>query len=159
MGVRQHLNSSLLPLPYSLKMHHMNKTLDAVVVRYVGFGLLFLGVIVLLYLVRGALPVFIVGGVLAFALEPVLQKLEKRGHSRRSAVGFVFGVYLLLSLVLVFLLAAAFQQAQALISNRETYSRQVTTLVESNRKNCANRNSRKRCVSRLTKASTKHFSV
>ncbi|MBW3636759.1 MAG: AI-2E family transporter [Armatimonadetes bacterium] len=111
----------------------MNKTLDAVILRYVGFGLLFLGVLVALYLVRGALPIFLVGGLVAFALEPVLQKLEKRGYSRRGAVGFVFGVYLLLSLVLVSLLAAAFQQAQTLISNRETYSRQVTTLVESNR--------------------------
>jgi predicted PurR-regulated permease PerM len=44
-----------------------------------------------------------------------------------------FTVYLLLSLVLVSILAAAFQQAQNLVSNRETYSRQVTTLVESNR--------------------------
>jgi predicted PurR-regulated permease PerM len=72
----------------------MNKTLDTVILRYVGFGLLFLSVAVGLYLVRGALPVFVIGGVIAYALEPVLQKLEKRGHSRRGAVGVVFGFYI-----------------------------------------------------------------
>jgi predicted PurR-regulated permease PerM len=111
----------------------MNKTLDAVVLRYVGFGLLFLCVAVGLYLVRGALPVFLVGGVIAYALEPVLQKLEKRGHSRRGAVGIVFGFYILIALVLLTLLATAFQQGLALVSNIPAYNEQLTTMVESNR--------------------------
>ncbi len=112
----------------------MTKTLDSVVLRYVGFGLLFLGAALLIYLVRGALPVFIVGGVIAYALEPVLQRLEKRGRSRRSAVGFVFAVYLLISLILLSLLAAAFQQGLALASNIRAYNEQATQLVENNRR-------------------------
>ncbi|RYG64971.1 AI-2E family transporter, partial [bacterium] len=111
----------------------MNKTLDAVVLRYVGFGSLFLSVLVGLYMVRGALPVFIAGGVIAYALEPVLQKLEKRGRSRRGAVGIVFGVYVLTGIVLLSLLAAAFQQGLSLVSNIPTYNEQLTAMVESNK--------------------------
>ncbi|HEX9998305.1 MAG TPA: AI-2E family transporter [Abditibacterium sp.] len=112
----------------------MNKTLDSVILRYVGFGLVFLAVAVGLYLVRGALPVFVVGGVIAYALEPVLQKLERRGHSRRSAVGLVFIVYIGILLVFLSLLAAAFQQGLALIANIPTYNERATTIVQSNRK-------------------------
>lgn len=113
----------------------MNKSLDAIVLRYVGFGSLFLCVVVGLYLVRGALPVFIVGAVIAYALEPVLQKLEKRGYSRRGAVGVVFGFYILIALTLLTLLAAAFQQSLVLVSNIPTYNEQLTTLVDKQRKN------------------------
>ncbi|PQV65442.1 putative PurR-regulated permease PerM [Abditibacterium utsteinense] len=112
----------------------MTKTLDSVILRYVGFGLIFLSAAVLLYLVRGALPVFVVGGIIAYALEPVLQKLEKSGRSRKSAVGFVFVIYLLLGLIFLSLLAAAFQQGLSLASNIPTYNRQVTALVQNNRR-------------------------
>ncbi len=111
----------------------MTKTLDSVILRYVGFGLLFLALGVMLYLVRGALPVFLVGGVIAYALEPVLQKLEKSGRSRRSAVGFVFAVTVLIGLVFLSLLAAAFQQGLSLASNIPTYNRQAVQLIQSNR--------------------------
>ena len=111
----------------------MYKTTDALVARYVGFGLLFLLVALLLYLVRGALPVFLVAGLLAFALEPVLQRLERSGRSRLRAVGFVFTVIVLLGLILLALLAAAFQQGQSLVSNIETYNAQVLQLIDNNR--------------------------
>ena len=111
----------------------MYKTTDALVARYVGFGLLFLSAAFLIYLVRGALPVFIVAGLFAFALEPVLQRLEKSGRSRLKAVGFVFVVILLLGAILLALLAAAFQQGQSLVANIETYNAQVLRLIDSNR--------------------------
>ena len=111
----------------------MYKTSDAYVARYVGFGLLFLGTAAMLYLVRSALPVFIVAGLLAFALEPVLQRLEKSGRSRLKAVGFVFVVILLLGMILLALLASAFQQGQSLAANIETYNSQVLKLIDSNR--------------------------
>jgi predicted PurR-regulated permease PerM len=112
----------------------MNKTLDTVILRYVGFGLLFLSVAVGLYMVRGALPVFVIGGVIAYALEPVLQKLEKRGYSRRGAVGVVFGFYILIGLVFLTLLATAFQQGLSLVSNIPAYNEQFTTMVQVNRR-------------------------
>ena len=111
----------------------MYKTSDALVARYVGFGLLFVGAVLLLFLVRGALPVFMVAGLLAFALEPVLQRLEKTGRSRLKAVSFVFVVILLLGLILLALLASAFQQGQSLVANIETYNTQVLNLIDSNR--------------------------
>ena len=111
----------------------MHKTLDTLVLRYVGFGLLFLGAAFLVYLVRGALPVFIVAGLLAFAFEPVLQRLEKTGRSRLRAVGFVFTIILLLGAILMALLAAAFQQGQSLVSNIGTYNAQVLKIIDSNR--------------------------
>ena len=111
----------------------MYKTSDALVARYVGFGLLFLGAALMVYLVRGALPVFIVAGLLAFAFEPVLQRLEKSGRSRLKAVGFVFVIILLIGMILLALLASAFQQGQSLVANIETYNSQVLQLIDSNR--------------------------
>ncbi len=116
----------------------MTKTLDSVILRYAGFGLLFLALLVLLYLVRGALPVFLVGGLIAYALEPVLQKLEKRGRSRKSAVGFVFAISVLIGLIFLSTLAAAFQQGLALAANIPTYNRQAVQIVENNRKRLDN---------------------
>jgi len=109
------------------------KSLDTLILRYVGFGLLFLAALVMLYMVRGALPVFVVGGVVAYALEPVLQKLEKRYGGRAKAVACVFIIFLLALLLLLSLAAAGVQQAQALLSNVGLYSDQVSDLVESNR--------------------------
>ncbi|HEX8464432.1 MAG TPA: AI-2E family transporter [Abditibacterium sp.] len=112
----------------------MNRNLDATVLRYVGFGLLFLSVAVGLYLVRGALPLFLFAGFIAYALEPVLQKLERNGRSRRSAVGFVFAIYVLISLIFLSLLATAFQQGLTLADKIPTYNQKVTELVQNNRR-------------------------
>ena len=106
------------------------KSLDAIVLRYVGFGALFVSMAVLLYMVRGVLPVFIVGGLIAYALEPLLLRLENRGRSRPKAVGFVFGVYLLLLLVLFSLLAAAVQQGQSLVQTVPAQFERVTGMVQ-----------------------------
>ena len=125
--------SAIRYLKPAIRYPEMFKTTDALVARYAGFGLLFLIVAFLIYLVRDALPVFIVAGLLAFAFEPVLQRLERSGRSRLRAVGFVFAVILLLGLVLLALLAAAFQQGQSLVSNIETYNKQVLELIDSNR--------------------------
>ncbi len=111
----------------------MYKTSDALVIRYVGFGLLFIAAATLVYLVRDALPVFIVAGLLAFALEPILQRLEKSGRSRLKAVGFVFVVILLLGSILLSLLAAAFQQGQVFVTNIDTYNKEVLDLIDSNK--------------------------
>ncbi|HEX8234694.1 MAG TPA: AI-2E family transporter [Abditibacteriaceae bacterium] len=107
-----------------------NKSLDWVVLRYVGYALIFLSGAYMIYLVRGALPVFMVGGLLAYALEPALQRLERRGYSRRAAVGFVFLVFILLMMCAVALLAAAWQQVQALSANADVYQLRATGYLE-----------------------------
>ena len=98
----------------------MNRSLDWLILRYVGYALMFLLGVYLLYLVRGTLPLFLMAGLFAYALEPVLQRLEQRGYSRRAAVFLVFLIFLLLFLCGLTLLASAWQQAQALGENFPT---------------------------------------
>jgi len=107
-----------------------SKSLDSVVLRYVSLGLLFTGVLIGLYLVRGVLPVFVISGVIAFALEPLLQRLERNNHSRPRAVGFVFLIYVLLLLILFSLLASAVQQGQSFIQGVPQKFGQIQGIVE-----------------------------
>jgi predicted PurR-regulated permease PerM len=104
----------------------MNRTLDAVILRYLGYALFFAFSAYLLYLVRGALPVFFAAALIAYAFDPVLQVLERRGYSRAGAVGFVFLVFLLLFLLLIALLISGFQQAQQLQGNLKPYLDSLT---------------------------------
>lgn len=104
----------------------MNRSLDSIILRYLGYALLFLGGAYLLHLVRGALPVFFLAGLLAYALEPVLKVLERRGYSRMGAVSFVFLVFLLLFMLLITLLIAGFQQLQEFQGNLKPYLDSVT---------------------------------
>lgn len=111
----------------------MIRSLDAIILRYLGYGLLFGLAGYLLFLVRGALPVFIVAALLAYAMEPVLRRLERRGYSRGGAIGFVFFVFLLLFLLLCVLLATAWQQAQTLASQVPEYEAQAMAIVDNAR--------------------------
>ena len=108
----------------------MKSTLDSIILRYVGYALLFLGSAYFLYLVRGALPMFFIAGLLAYALDPVLKVLQRRGYSRAGAVGFVFLVFLLLFVLLVTLLISGFQQAQQLQGNLQPYLDSASHLQE-----------------------------
>lgn len=110
----------------------MNRSLDAIVLRYVGYSLLAIGCLYLLYLVRSVIVIFMVAGLIAYAFEPLLQRLEKRGYSRRGAVGFVFLFFLLLLLTVVALLASAWQQAQQLAGKVPTYQVQIIELINLN---------------------------
>ena len=107
----------------------MNKTLDGTILRYIGYALLFLMGVYFLYAVRGTLPLFFIGGLLAYAFEPMIQRLERRGYSRRGAVGFLFIIFLLLMLGVVALLATAFQQVQALAANATQYKDQAQEVL------------------------------
>lgn len=109
----------------------MNKTLDSTLLRYVGYGLMFLVGAYLLYAVRDSLPIFMVGGLLAYAFEPIVQRLEKRGYSRGRAVFFIFLCFLLLLAILFALLATAWQQVQMLLSNVGLYQKQALQAAKS----------------------------
>lgn len=108
----------------------MNRSLDAVLIRYVGYALLFAAAAFLVFLIRGALPIFAVAGLLAYAMEPILKWLEGRGHSRRSAVTYVFIVFLLLFALLAALMATTWQQVQALALQAPQYQKQLTQVVD-----------------------------
>jgi len=109
----------------------MNKTLDSTLLRYVGYGLMFLVGAYLLYAVRDSLPIFLVGGLLAYAFEPIVQRLEKRGYSRGRAVFFIFLCFLLLLAILFALMATAWQQVQMLLSNASLYQKQALQAAQS----------------------------
>ena len=111
----------------------MNRSLDSIVLRYAGYALLFSGFAYLLYLVRGALPVFLIAGLIAYALEPVLLRLERRGYTRRRAVGLVFLVFLLLFCSGVLMASAAWQQAQTLSLHFPAYADKISEIVNQSR--------------------------
>jgi predicted PurR-regulated permease PerM len=111
----------------------MNRSLDAVIARYVGYALLFLALAYLLFLIRGALPIFMVAGLLAYAMEPILKWLERRGYSRRGAVGLVFLAFLLIFVLLIALLATAWQQVQVLAEQAPKYQRDFVNVVSAAR--------------------------
>lgn len=108
----------------------MNRSLDAIILRYIGYALLFLLAAYLIYLVRGTLPIFFVAGLFAYAMEPVLRWLEGRGYSRRGAVGYVYLIFLLLFALTIALLASAWQQAQSLIIKIPVYQESFTEIVQ-----------------------------
>jgi predicted PurR-regulated permease PerM len=108
----------------------MNRSLDTIILRYVGYGLMALAGLFLLYQVRGTLPIFLLALLLAYAMEPMLQRFERRGRSRATAVSYVFLCFLLLLTVAISLLASAWQQAQSLAVNIPAYERQAVQLTE-----------------------------
>lgn len=108
----------------------MNKSLDAQVMRYLGYGMLMLAGAYLLWMVRGTIVLFGVAFLLAYAVEPVLQRMERNGRSRGSAVRYVFLCFVLVLCMGGSLLASAWQQAQGLYANRETYQTQIINLTE-----------------------------
>jgi predicted PurR-regulated permease PerM len=110
----------------------MNKPLDAIVVRYAGYSLLFACVLYLLYCVRAVLPIFGLALLLAYAFEPLLRRMEAGGRSRGSSVAFVAVAFLLVAILAVTLLAAAWQQVQALSSNFPSYQSQVEGVIAGN---------------------------
>jgi predicted PurR-regulated permease PerM len=111
----------------------MTRSLDAIILRYVGYALLFGAVAYLLFLVRGAIPVFAVAALLAYAMEPILRRLQRKGYSRSGAIGFVFLVFLLLFVLLIALLATAWQQAQSLSDQLPTYQTEIMHLADAGR--------------------------
>ncbi len=62
----------------------MNKNLDAIILRYTGYTLVFLFAFYALFLVRGVLPIFGVALLFGYALEPILRRLESRGRGRNN---------------------------------------------------------------------------
>lgn len=58
------------------------------------WAVLVLAALLFLYLVRAILPPFLIAFLISVILEPLIQRLHKRGWSRISAVATVFGAFL-----------------------------------------------------------------
>lgn len=84
----------------------------------------------LLYRVRGILLPFIMGAIIAYLLNPGIDRLERKGWPRNRAIGLVFGVFLLIfvlgALLLVPKMAA---QARDLIARYDLFVEQTRRLA------------------------------
>jgi predicted PurR-regulated permease PerM len=80
-----------------------------------------------LYLVRDVLPPFLIALVIAVLLDPSLDRMQRRGWSRRSATLVVFVLFLLIfagfALVLI---PAAVRQAADFVGNMPAYYAEMT---------------------------------
>ena len=80
----------------------------------------------LLYQIRSILTPFVVGMVLAYSLNPLIELLGKRGLPRHRAIGLVFLGMLALALVgLVLIVPLVIGEAQDLVRNYSTYVEQI----------------------------------
>jgi len=87
-------------------------------------------VIWLLYRVRQILLPFVVGAVIAYLLNPSIDRLERRGWPRGRAIGVVFGVFLAVFVAGALLLGPAFAaQARDLIASYDDYAARVRQLA------------------------------
>lgn len=82
------------------------------------------------YRVREILLPFIFGGLTAYILNPVIDRLERRGWSRARSIGVIFGGFLLLFIVTALLIIPALvAEATKLADNYPAYVHQVRYLI------------------------------
>ena len=105
-----------------------------VVSTYLQYILLAVGVVLLVAFVRqlsGVLLTFLAAGVLAYALNPVVRRLERLRVPRALAVVGVFLVLVVATVAaLLGIIGPAVGQVQSLIQNPQVIARQATNLVE-----------------------------
>jgi len=95
------------------------------------FGLLgVLLVMWLLYRVRGILLPFVLGGVIAYLLNPVITHLEGHGWKRERAVWLVFGVFLIVLIgALVLIVPQLVDEAKSLRAQYGEYAARTQALI------------------------------
>jgi predicted PurR-regulated permease PerM len=92
-------------------------------------GGLFLGLF--LYRVRDTLPPFLIAFAAAALLDPLLDRMQRRGWSRTAAAGVVFAVFLLVFAgVALVLIPAAMQQAGQFVGNVPAYYAELSKRLE-----------------------------
>lgn len=83
---------------------------------------------IFLYLVRGILPPFVIAFAAAWLLDPILDRLQKRGYPRLLAISAVYLAFLGLFVVgLVFLVPAVVRQTKQLAEDFPSYVHSVET--------------------------------
>ncbi len=88
-------------------------------------------VIWLLWRVRSILPPFVVGAVLAYVLNPEIDRLEQRGWSRTRAIAVVFGLFLVVFVAAgVLAIPAVAGEARDLLSGYQSYVAQIGSLAD-----------------------------
>jgi len=88
-------------------------------------------VIWLLYQVRGILMPFVVGAVLAYVLNPAIDRLEQRKWPRPRAVGLVFGLFLVVFVAGgLLVIPTVASESRNVIANHQTYVKQGQELAD-----------------------------
>jgi predicted PurR-regulated permease PerM len=91
--------------------------------HWLSLALVLAALIWLLFRVRQILLPFALGGAIAYTLNPVIDRLERRGWSRRRGILLVFTCFLLLFLVLALsLIPRIASEVRALVANYASYS-------------------------------------
>jgi len=103
---------------------------DRRLLRLVGYGLLAFFFLWVAWRVREILPLFLLAVFIAYLFDPMLDRLQKRGWSRRMAVWFVYLLFFLLFIVAaVFVVPTTIRQIQNAIHSIPTYQEQLMDLV------------------------------
>ncbi len=96
--------------------------------RFWGIG--FALVLLIMWLLGGALLPFIAGAALAYILDPLADRLERLGMGRATATVLIaFAAILAFALVMLFAVPALVSQAQALAAAMPDYVAQLTTVL------------------------------
>ena len=83
-----------------------------------------------LYRVRGILLPFVVGAIIAYLLNPGIDRLQRRGCARTHAIAIVFGAFLLVFVAAALLVIPALAaEAKALSGNYDAYATKAQELV------------------------------
>ncbi len=109
----------------------MNET-DARILRYLGYGALIVALLWLLYLIKDALPIFVLGLFIAYTSDPLLDRLQARGWSRDRAVRFVFICFFGFVLIVAFIVVPlVVDQVQEFSERYQTkYKKQIASLSQ-----------------------------
>jgi len=105
---------------------------DARILRYLGYGALIAAALWLLYRIKDALPIFVLGLLIAYAWDPWLDRLQARGWSRPRAVRFVFicffGFVLMVAFIIIPLVVDQLQELGERYDRK--YKQQIASLSQ-----------------------------
>ena len=95
-------------------------------------ALLIVGLAIFLYKVRGVLPPFVIAFAIAWLLDPLLDRLQRRGFPRAAAIAGVYALFLgVFVLGLVFLVPAIIDQATQLAGDFPSYAQRARDFGDS----------------------------
>lgn len=98
--------------------------------RLVGLILLAIGSIFILYTARGILTPFLIGAVIAYILNPLVDSLERRGAPRVAGIVIVYAfVSIIFTLISVYLIPITTRQLERMSEDFPTQIRSLELLV------------------------------
>ena len=113
---------------------------DARFLHYLCLGILFVFGLWFIYAVRDILTLFLLAAIVAYALDPLLDRLERDGWSRGRAAAIVFLVCTMMFVITLFaLLPTLERQVESLSANYVAYGKHLTETSEALRSRLSGR--------------------